>query len=77
MARRKRLDWEDVDIRRFVVSSDEPGPEIHDYLVQKISGLGRRAQVRRHRLGREGIMNLVGLGFGVSELAPISTGQSG
>ena len=69
MAKHKRLDWEDVAARRFVVSTDEPGPEIHDYLVRKISGLGRRARVRRQRLGREGIMTLVGLGFGISLVA--------
>lgn len=69
LARRKRLDWEDIAARRFVVSSYEPGPEIHDYLVRKISDLDRRARVRRQRLGREGIMTLVGVGFGMSLVA--------
>ena len=54
---------------KFVVSAREPGPEIHDYIVRRVSDLGRRARVERHRLGREGIMNLVGLGLGVSLVA--------
>lgn len=34
-----------------------------------VSGLGRTTNVRRHRLGREGIMTLVGLRLGVSLVA--------
>ena len=64
-----RLKWEDVATSTFVVSTREPGPEIHDYIIRRVSDLGRPAKVRRHRLSREGIMNLVGLGFGVSLVA--------
>lgn len=69
LAARDRLSWDDVTGSRFVVSAREPGPEIHDYIVRRVSDLGRRARVERHRLGREGIMNLVGLGLGVSLVA--------
>ncbi|WP_119165543.1 LysR family transcriptional regulator [Algihabitans albus] len=65
----ERLKWEDVAASTFVVGAREPGPEIHDCIIHRVSGLGRPAKVRRHRLGREGIMNLVGLGFGVSLVA--------
>ena len=64
-----QLSWDDVAGSKFVVSAREPGPEIHDYIVRRVSDLGRRARVERHRLGREGIMNLVGLGLGVSLVA--------
>ena len=69
LAAHDRLKWEDVATSTFVVSAREPGPEIHDYIIRRVSDLGRPANVRRHRLGREGIMNLVGLGFGVSLVA--------
>jgi DNA-binding transcriptional LysR family regulator len=69
LADRERLSWDDVAGSKFVVSAREPGPEIHDYIVRRVSDLGRRARVERHRLGREGIMNLVGLGLGVSLVA--------
>jgi DNA-binding transcriptional LysR family regulator len=69
LAARERLSWDDVAESKFVVSAREPGPEIHDYIVRRVSDLGRRARVERHRLGREGIMNLVGLGLGVSLVA--------
>lgn len=68
-ADRERLSWDDVSEARFIVSAREPGPEIHDYIVRRISGLGRKAPVHRHRLGRDGIMELVSLGLGVSLVA--------
>ncbi|WP_299959302.1 LysR family substrate-binding domain-containing protein [uncultured Roseobacter sp.] len=69
LADRERLTWDDVADLNFVVSAREPGPEIHDYILRRVSDLGRSAHVRRHRLGREGIMTLVGLGLGVSLVA--------
>ncbi|WP_051631323.1 LysR family transcriptional regulator [Afifella pfennigii] len=69
LARMSRLTWNDVRDAHFLVSAAEPGPEIHEYLIRRLAGLGRRPQVTHHRLGREGIMNLVGLGFGVSLVA--------
>lgn len=64
-----QLSWAEVATRRFIVSAREPGPEIHDYIIRKVTDLGRPANVRRHRLGREGIMTLVGLTLGVSLVA--------
>ena len=69
LARRRHLVWKDVSDESFIVSDQEPGPEIHDYILRRISDLGRSANVRRHGLGREGIMNLVGLGLGISLVA--------
>ena len=69
LADRERLKWEDVADATFVVSAREPGPEIHDYIIRRVSDLGRTTTVRRHRLGREGIMTLVGLGLGISLVA--------
>lgn len=69
LAERERLSWDDVKDTRFLVSTDEPGPEIRDYIIQRMAELGRPSSIIRHKLGREGIMNLVGLGFGVSLVA--------
>ncbi|WP_281930240.1 LysR family transcriptional regulator [Roseibium album] len=73
-ALRTCVDWCEIRDLEFVVSAREPGPEIHEYLVRKITDLGRSARVTRHHVGREGIMNLVGLGFGVSVVAEHWTG---
>lgn len=69
LASRVRLSWNDVRDERFVVSAAETGPEIHEYLIRRLTGFGQSPIVVRHRIGREGIMNLVGLGLGVSLVA--------
>lgn len=69
LADQTHLSWDDVRESHFLVSSTEPGPEIHEYLIRRLADLGWRPHVTRHRMGREGVMNLVGLGFGVSLVA--------
>ncbi|MBF9050239.1 LysR family transcriptional regulator [Roseobacter sp. HKCCD9010] len=69
LASQVRLSWSDVRQERFVVSATEPGPEIHDYLIGRLAKLGHTPNVTRHRCCREGIMNLVGLGLGLSLVA--------
>lgn len=66
LAGQTRLSWHDVADEMFLVSSKETGPEIHDYIIRRVSDLDQPAKVRRHRVERGGIINLVGLGFGVS-----------
>lgn len=74
LATHKQVQWHEIIDESFVVSAQEPGPEISDYLQRKISDLGQRANIRHHRLDREGIMNLVGLGLGISLVAEHWTG---
>ncbi|MEM1381819.1 MAG: LysR family transcriptional regulator [Pseudomonadota bacterium] len=63
------LSWNELRDEEFIVCASEPGPEIHDYLTHRLGELGRRLRVTHHRVGREGIMNLVGLGLGASLVA--------
>lgn len=69
LANRSQLDWSDIEKSQFIVGAREPGPEIHDYIVRRITDLGRSARLHHHQLDREGIMTLVGLGMGVSLVA--------
>lgn len=69
LADRNSIAWEDARHASFIVSAHEPGPEIHNYIIKSTADLGESVLVRRLRLGREGIMNLVGLGLGVSLVA--------
>ena len=69
LAQKERIGWSEVEGETFLLSSREPGPEIHDYILRRVSGLGKPVSAQRHRLGREGIMTPVGLGFGVSLVA--------
>lgn len=63
------LTWDNLSNLRFVVSARGLGPEVHDYILQRVGDVGGPTDVRRHRLGREGIMTLVGLGFGAALVA--------
>lgn len=60
------IPWEALCEEFFIVSRQEPGPEIHDYVIRKLADLGHHPSVTRFDLGRENLMNLVGLGFGIS-----------
>lgn len=66
LAQRRCIDWSDVSAVPFLVSADVPGPTIHDYIIRRISDFGRQACIRVQRMRREGLMNLVGLGLGIS-----------
>jgi DNA-binding transcriptional LysR family regulator len=53
----------------FIVSREAPGPEIHDGLVRRLAATGHTISVERYGVGRETLMHLVALGFGVSVIS--------
>ncbi len=66
LAHRRCVHWSEVAAMPFVVSADVPGPTIHDYIIRTISSFGHQACIKVQRMRREGLMNLVGLGLGIS-----------
>lgn len=58
--------WNDLLHEHFIVSRQEPGPEIHDYIIRRIAELGHHPSVVRYEVGRENLMHLVALGLGIS-----------
>src|SRR5260221_2884236 len=64
-ARGSEIAWDLLLHERFTVSQGEPGPEIHNYLIKRLSLLGRHPTVRRIDVGREALMPLVALNFGL------------
>lgn len=60
------IPWEALRTEHFIVSREEPGPEIHDYVIRRLADLGHHPSVTRYVVGRENLMHLVGLGFGLS-----------
>nr|WP_268968574.1 LysR family transcriptional regulator [Palleronia pontilimi] len=61
-----RLSWRGVANDTFLVGTGDSGDEIQNYILRSAGDSRVRVAVRRMDLGREGIMTLVGLGFGVS-----------
>jgi DNA-binding transcriptional LysR family regulator len=66
--------WEALKDEHFIVSRDAPGPKIHDYIVQRLADFGHSPSVERYGVGREALMHLVALGFGISLASEAATG---
>ena len=62
----KPIDLEALATERFLVTRHAPGPEIHDWIISRLSGLGSRPIVEEQAVGRDTLLSLVGLGFGVT-----------
>lgn len=70
------LAWPQLAEERFIVSREEPGPEIHEWLIPRLSALGRHADVVRCSVARESLLVLVGLGFGLTVVSEAATGAT-
>ena len=67
------IHWDSLKDEHFIVSRDSPGPEIHDYIVRRTTAFGRSPAVERYGVGRETLMHLVALGFGISIASEAAT----
>jgi DNA-binding transcriptional LysR family regulator len=70
------LQLSDMAEDQFIVSRSAPGPEIHDFIVQRLATLGFSPRIDHHRVAREGLMAMVGLGFGVTLISGAEAGVS-
>ncbi|MGD9738995.1 MAG: LysR family transcriptional regulator [Bauldia sp.] len=68
--------WTDLKRERFLLSERDPGPEIQDILVAKLSSPGNPLDVVRHDVSPENIKSLVGAGRGVSLMCEACMGAS-
>ncbi len=68
--------WTDLKGERFLLSERDPGPEIQDILVAKLSSPGGPLDVVRHDVSPENIKSLVGAGCGVSLMCEACMGAS-
>jgi DNA-binding transcriptional LysR family regulator len=66
LAARVAIPWSALTAERFIVSREEPGPEIHDYVIRHLAALGHHPSISQFAVGRDNLMHLVGLGFGLS-----------
>lgn len=66
LARRRKLDWQDLRGEAFIVSRAAPGPELHDYIVRRIADHNTLPHIISKDVAQETLMNLVGLGQGVT-----------
>lgn len=67
------LDWRDLVSERFIVSDGAPGPEIHDYLVQRLADLGRHPEIHTQYVGRDNLLSLVAVRRGLTLTSEAAT----
>lgn len=53
---------------KFIVTREAPGPETYAYLMKLLSGLEQSPVINEYGVGREALLSMVGLGFGVTLL---------
>lgn len=70
---KEQLDWADLAGEGFIVSDTAPGPEIHDYLVQRLADLGQHPEIHPQYVGRDNILSLVAVGRGLTLTSEATT----
>lgn len=63
---KEQVDWKDLSNECFIVSDGAPGPEIHDFLVRRLSGLGYHPEIQAQYVGRDVLLSLVAIGYGLT-----------
>jgi len=74
LADKPNLGWADLASERFIVSDGAPGLEIHEYLVARLAGLGRKVEIQTQQVGRDNILSLVAVGQGLTLTSEATTG---
>ncbi len=65
-ARQETLDPGSLYNDKFIVSYGSPSPEVHALIIKMISGEALQPSITSHKVEREALMLMVGLGFGAS-----------
>ncbi len=76
LAEREPVHWIDLREEKILLSRRDPGPELGDLLIAKVTSPGDRTKIVRHRAGLANLKNLVGAGFGVTVLTEACAGAS-
>ncbi|MBN8994772.1 MAG: LysR family transcriptional regulator [Rhizobiales bacterium] len=74
LTKKQSLRWRDLDEETFIVSDAAPGPEIRDYLVQRLADLGRHPNIHPQYVGRDVLLSMVAVGRGLTVVSEAATG---
>ncbi|CAH0355387.1 MULTISPECIES: LysR family transcriptional regulator [unclassified Sphingobium] len=66
LAEREIIHWTDLRSERFLLPATDPGPEIRDMLLGRLSVAGMQPDVRMHQSGHGTILSVLGDGRGLS-----------
>jgi DNA-binding transcriptional LysR family regulator len=74
LAERDVVHWTDLRSERFLLPAADPGPEMRDMLLGRLSVSGVKPDIRMQLSSRETILSLLGGSYGVSIVCEGSTG---
>lgn len=74
LAERDVVHWTDLRGERFLLPAADPGPEIRDMLLGRLSMFGATPDIRMHQSSRETILSVLGVSSGVSIVCESATG---
>lgn len=74
LADREVIHWTDLHSEQFHLPVSDPGPEIRDIVLGRLSGLGATPAIKMHRTSREAILSGLGARGGVSIVCEGSAG---
>lgn len=74
VAERDVVHWTDLRDEQFHLPAADPGPEMRDMLLGRLSVSGAKADIRMHQSSRETILSILGGSAGVSIVCECSTG---
>ena len=66
LANSDTLDWTQLHEERFIVSTMDPGPEVHDYIVRRVADYSTYPDVTYRQVTVETLMHMVAIGEGIT-----------
>lgn len=75
LATRDVVYWTDLKAERFLISRRDPGPEIQDVLIRKLTSPGYRPKIKLVNAQREDILSAVNSNRGIALVCESSTGN--
>ncbi len=74
LASRNTVHWTDLRAERFVLPAADPGPDIRDMLIGRLSSSGAHPDIRINQTSRETVLSLLGAGRRLSIVCEGSIG---
>ena len=74
LANHEFVSWTDLRAQRFALAAADPGPDIRDMLLGRLSMSGLTPSISMYRTSRETVLSLLGHGSAVSVVCEGSTG---
>ncbi|QNO27230.1 LysR family transcriptional regulator [Sphingopyxis sp. OPL5] len=66
LAEKESVEWTDLRDETFLLTVEDPGPELRDMVLGRLAAFGMRPKIRMRCVSREWIMSVLGGGLGVT-----------